>query len=164
MKKIIREISNTKDCIVLPPCGAPDCLNKHSMPEDLSAFYKECGGIKFFHSSDYTMEIMPPSEFKLSNLDILGEHWEENIPQGDISENWYVVAGAGPEQKISIDLSGSRLGKCYDSFWDIHATPGESPVVALSFTDLLERILMNKGQYWYWLADGFEPLGDAYSF
>lgn len=36
------------------------------------------------------------------------------------------------------------------------------PLIAHSFTDLLERLLKNQGNRWYWLEDHFQTLGDAY--
>jgi hypothetical protein len=51
---------------------------------------------------------------------------------------------------------------CYDSFHEVHGMPGSCAVVALSFTDLLERLLAARGGHWYWLEPGFASLGDAY--
>lgn len=162
MKSLLEKIKNSKDCILLPPFGLPQINSEHSLPQDLEEFYRECGGIKFFVSSDYAMEIVSPDKFKLSNPVILPEGWEADVPEDDISHNWYIVAEAGPEQRISIDLNKNRIGKCYDSFWDIHASPGDCPVLAISFSDLLERIFKCQGGYWFWLADDFISLGDAY--
>ncbi|WP_331460411.1 SMI1/KNR4 family protein [Gracilibacillus suaedae] len=47
-------------------------------------------------------------------------------------------------------------------FFDRHGLVGESQRIATSFTDLLERLIKNKGQYWYWLRSDFISLGDAY--
>ena len=162
MNILIDKITNTEGCYVIPPSGQPPLNPGHELPQDLIAFYQFCGGIKFFVDSDYPMEIVAPDQMLLSNPLILPEGWQEDIAENDISNDWYVIAQAGPEQRISIDLNKSRIGKCYDSFWDIHASPGECPVVALSFTELLERILECKGGHWFWLADEFVGLGDAY--
>jgi hypothetical protein len=37
-----------------------------------------------------------------------------------------------------------------------------APVIALSFTELLQRLFFNKGQHWYWLNKTFQGYGDAY--
>lgn len=58
---------------------------------------------------------------------------------------------------VTIDCSADRLGRCYDSFWDSHGVAGSCSIVALSFTDLLQRLLDNNGDYWYWLGDGGPP-------
>ncbi len=162
MKLLLDKIRNTKDCVVLPPTGLPNVNSLHMLPKDIEEFYTECGGIKFFSSSDYSIEIVAPEEMQLSNPIILPDDWVSDIPDDDISNDWYIVAQAGPEQRISIDLKDERVGKCYDSFWDIHATPGQCAVLAVSFTELLESILKSQGGYWFWLADDFVSLGDAY--
>lgn len=162
MKLLLNAIRNSKDCIVLPPSGQPKIGMSHLLPKDLAEFYRECGGVKFFVGSEYPIEILPADEVKLSNPLILPEGWEADIPVDDISNGWYIIAQAGPEQKISIDFDSQRIGKCYDSFWDIHASPGESPVIANSFTELLQNIFKSQGGYWYWLEGDFISLGDAY--
>lgn len=162
MNSLLEMIRNSKSCIVFPSSGMPQISGKHSLPEDLKEFYMECGGIKFFVDSDYAIEIVGPDKLVLSNPVILPEGWEEDVPEDDISNDWYIVAEAGPEQRISIDLGKNRVGKCYDSFWDIHASPGDCPVLALSFSELLEKIFSCKGEYWFWLASDFSSLGDAY--
>lgn len=39
---------------------------------------------------------------------------------------------------------------------------GECPVIAISFTELVERLFSNKGKSLYWLDDSFVYIGDAY--
>ena len=46
---------------------------------------------------------------------------------------------------ITIDLFKERLGKCYDSFWDRYGVVGEQPIIANSFTELLEQLFKGKG-------------------
>ncbi|WDE09015.1 SMI1/KNR4 family protein [Thalassomonas viridans] len=162
MNSLLEKIRKSKDCIVHPPSGLPLINDGHTLPKDLVDFYRECGGIKFFINSNYAIEIVAPEKLILSNPEILPKGWEADIPEDDISNDWYIVAEAGPEQKISIDLNKNRIGKCYDSFWDIHASPGDCPILAISFSELLKRIFNCKGGYWFWLADEFINLGDAY--
>ena len=90
------------------------------------------------------MEIVGPDKFVPSNIDILGERHPE-----DISIDWYIIAKAGPEQAISIDLNRERLGRCYDSFREIHAVSRSSGIVATSFVDLVVGIYRNSDQYWF---------------
>lgn len=59
-------------------------------------------------------------------------------------------------------MSKNRLGYCYDSFWDRYGVVGEQPIIANSFTELLEQLFKGKGGYYYWLQDNFECIGDAY--
>jgi hypothetical protein len=85
---------------------------------------------------------------------------EDDCPD-DISYDWFILGQAG-EQYITIDIAPERHGRCYDSFWDRHGLVGECSIVALSFADLLQRLWKGKGDYWYWLADDFKCIGDAY--
>ena len=39
---------------------------------------------------------------------------------------------------------------------------GECPIIARTFTELLENLVCNKGKHWYWLRDEFIQIGDAY--
>ncbi len=110
-----------------------------------------------FEGEDYSFQIVQPEEFTLSNPVIIGELAEE-----DISSHWYIVGHDGNGDYISIDLHQGRLGKCYDSFWDRHGVVGDCPVIANSFSDLLEQLVQNSGERWYWLKEDFKPLGDAY--
>lgn len=162
MKSLLNKIQNSKGCILSPPKGVPKVKDPYVLPADMMEFYKLCGGIKFFEGSDYEIEIVSPEKVQLSNPVILPEEWKTDIASDDISNGWYIIAEAGPEQRVSIDLNRKRLGKCYDSFWDIHASPGECPVIAKSFTVLIEKIFNANGGYWFWLSDDFESLGDAY--
>ena len=85
----------------------------------------------------------------------------EIIPE-DISSTWYTIARDPQGNFLTVDLDRTRLGRCYDSFFDRHGIVGSCAVVASSFSDLLHRVWMNRGQYWYWLRDDHVSLGDAY--
>lgn len=110
-------------------------------------------------TTDFTNELALPTSKRLYPEDDV--IWEEL--EGDISNEWYLIAESEQiNQYISIDLSDSHLGYCYDSFLETHATPGESQIIAKSFTELLEHLYASKGENWFWLADNFESYGDAY--
>jgi len=130
---------------------------KYKLPDDIKEFYNLCGGVSLYLSGESTANIVPPNEFILANPLIVGERCVN-----DITSNWYIVANDGNGDYLTIDLEKERLGRCYDSFWDSHGVVGECPIIANSFTEILERLIDNKGQHWYWLSDGFEALGDAY--
>ena len=104
-----------------------------------------------------SFEVVEPSGFRRANPIIVGETEEE-----DISSSWYIVGRGGSQEYVTVDLAEARVGRCYDSFWDRHAVAGSSPVIATSFTDLLDRMYSNEGRHWYWLSPEFQSLGDAY--
>lgn len=149
-------IASLPNCKVSSPLGVPS-TDRRKLPPDIKRFYELCGGVQLFENKEYHCQIVPPNEFVLSNPVILGELVDE-----DISSNWFIVAHDGNGDYISIDLHPKRLGKCYDSFWDRHGVVGECSVVARSFPELLNQLVQNNGERWYWLKEDFESLGDAY--
>ena len=162
MKHILKKIEKTSDCEALPPKRVPNVSSDLCIPSDLIEFYTLCGGVKCYKHSNYTMDIVSPENFVLANPQILPDNWKEYVDNNDRSNYWYVIATADSELSISIDLNKDRIGRCYGSFWQVHAVPSDSAIVALSFTDLIENIFTNKGGYWFWLQDEFKSLGDAY--
>lgn len=136
----------------------PEITEGHRLPEDLQHFYQLCGGLAMFRGSRAPTYIVPPQGLVLANPVIVGE-----VAEYDISSSWYIIASDGTDsQRVTIDLSLERLGRCYDSFWDRHAVAGSSTIIALSFTEFLSRTHLSNGEELYWLRPDFAPLGDAY--
>jgi antitoxin YokJ len=135
---LIDKIKKLPNCLVHPPAGFPDIEKEDALPSDLNEFYKICGGIDLFIDCDYAIKIVSPQEFVLANPTIIGERAEY-----DISSNWYIIGDDMEGNYITIDLDKSRLGRCYDSFWDVHGVAGNCHIIAGSFTELLEHLMMN---------------------
>jgi hypothetical protein len=157
LEQLIKKIKTIPDCVVYPPNGLPDIEEKYQLPDDIKEFYHLCGGVCLYINGECTANIVPSNEFIPANPVIVGERCED-----DITSNWYIIANDGNGDYLTIDLKEERLGRCYDSFWDRHGIVGECPIIANSFIELLEHLIDNKGQYWYWLRDDFETYGDAY--
>lgn len=64
---------------------------------------------------------------------------------------------------IVIDMNEKRKGKCYKAFWDSYPDEGDTPTISLSFTELLEKLSQNDGEYWFFLKKDFMSYGDAYA-
>lgn len=154
---LIREASSLLNCEVYPASGLPKLRSSHMLPIDLEEFYKECGGMQLFNDSDFPYRIIPATEINLANLEILGEEVED-----DISNNWYTLIDCDNGDFVTIDLHPERLGRCYDSFHETHGLIGDTPIIAMSFTELLQQLLQHKGKLIYWLDESFVALGDAY--
>lgn len=157
LERAIEQIRRTEGCEVWPPRGQPTLRSADSVPEDLADFYRLCGGVHLFRHSSYPFKIVGPEEFVRTNPEIVGMDCPD-----DISDSWYIVGRGGREEVVSIDCAIARLGRCYDSFWDRHGVAGDCRVVAKSFTELIRRLLDNRGGYWYWLVEGGVGYGDAY--
>ena len=151
----ISKVRGIKGCSVLPPKGLPE-THEEKLPGDLEIFFTLCGGMHLFSGEDYGLTIVSPDCFVRANPVIANTEG-----RGDISYYWYIIARSGA-QFVTIDLSPSRMGRCYDSFWDRHAVAGSCPVIAKDFCEFLNRILSTNGKMWYWLNSAFLPYGDAY--
>jgi len=155
--EILQRIRGLAGCKVHPAQGLPDVPQPHTLPDDLRRFYSLCGGLSLLEDAEYPAFISRPKELVPANPVIIGEQVND-----DISTSWYIIANDGSGEYLTIDLDPARLGRCYDSFSDRHGVAGSCPIIATSFTDLLERLVTNQGRHWYWLQPGFRSLGDAY--
>ncbi len=156
-ENIIQAIAVTADCVVIRRTQPLTLDTTYTLPEDLQYYLQTYLSIILFETAEYPIRIVGGEEFAWANPVIMGED-----AQDDISHHWFVIGIGSSSQYLTIDLAPERLGRCYDSFSDRHGVAGEQPVIAHSFTALLQSLLNNKGKRYYWLEDGFQSLGDAY--
>lgn len=116
--ELINSIASKQGCEVMKR-EQPIDLSEYSLPADLNYYLSNYNGIKLFTDKPFGITIVGFDDFKVTNKILYPEGdviWEEL--EGDISENWYLIAKAEElEQYISIDLGEERKGYCYDSFW-----------------------------------------------
>jgi hypothetical protein len=155
---VIQQLQATRHCRVLPPRGLPTVSVDERLPEDLQAFYQFCGGAILHEDSAFGLTIVGPESFVRANPKILVGSNEADLQstKSDVSWHWYVVAEGEDAQFVTIDTSPSRLGRCYDSHWMKH--PGNSVVIAQSFTQFLQRALNDSGDEFFWWREGSLPL------
>ena len=121
-------------------------------PEDLRAFLDRCGGVRCGGGITVAHRVVAAQDA------ILGGRYPD-----DRSISWYVIAEeseASTAERVVMDLERRRLGRCYEAFWDRFGVAGSMPVVARSFSELLDRLAASDGAP-YWSADQLD-LGDAY--
>lgn len=161
---ILEKIQQDKNCKLLERKNSENKVNLSHLPDDLNYFFSHYDGIEFFMEKSYGIKIVGLEEFVNANNYFYPEGdviWEEL--ENDISNAWYIIAKSEEMgQYITIDLHSERLGYCYDSFLETHANPGDSPIIAKTFTELLENIFQMQGEDWFWLKEDFESYGDAY--
>ena len=158
IERIIDLIRKDSNFEVKQPCGYPQVLKGHVLPDDLKEFYRLCGGIDFYiEYGGYPINILDPKDVRPANIALLGKNYDE-----DISSSWYLIADALDGNYVSIDFGPFRLGRCYESFEYSHAVAGNCPIIALSFGELLENLLGYKEDYFFWKENKFTSLGDAY--
>ncbi|CAA0169998.1 SMI1/KNR4 family protein [Tenacibaculum maritimum] len=162
LKEILSIIDNDDSCNLIKSETKKDLPD--NLPKDLFEFYSNYDGIELFKGTSYEIDIVSFADFKVTNNVLFSPDdviWEEL--EDDISQNWYLIAKAEQlSQYISIALSEEKKGECYDSFLETHANPDDSPIIAKSFTELLERLYSVQGKNWFWLEPDFESYGDAY--
>lgn len=157
MEALIYQIQESLPSRVAAVDRMPQVELPYQIPEDLTVFYTLCGGIELYPEAHYPIRVVSPHEVVLANPVIVGE-----LCSDDISASWHIIATDGNGDYLTIDLHPDRLGRCYDSFRETHGLPGSCPIIARTFTELLSRLIENKGQRWYWLDSEFAPIGDAY--
>lgn len=128
---------------LMPTSGLPRVSPGHALPEDLLAFYQAAGGLRIEDADGAWIRVLGPEEVQPSNALIVGEQVSD-----DITASWYVIAVTDNGDYVSIDLDPDRLGRCYDSHHEVHGLAGECPVIALSFSELVERLLQARTAYW----------------
>src|SRR5882757_8943965 len=139
-------------CQVLAPASEPRLANKrHRMPKDLRRFYELAGGASLFPRAHFGFRMVSAHELAPANPILLPEMvYSKYRTDFATSDSWYLICvGTGPEEAISIDLAPGRLGRCYDSFHEVHGT-GDSRIIARSFTELLLLLLENRGKKLWW--------------
>lgn len=177
IKDLIKDISKVRGCEVYQPSGTPNTDLK--LPNDLAEFYKLCGGLELFslfkliekgeieEIEHYPSVFIQPEKVLESTKIILSDEVYEEYIADDIYnnskfKNWYTIVDLYDGNYIVIDLNIDRLGKCYLAYADNFLVAGEMPIVAESFTELLERFVKNNGEYFFFLDDSFESYGDAF--
>jgi hypothetical protein len=158
---LVEEARFRADAQVLPPSGTPSTPMR--LPDDLAQFYALCGGVRFVGWAP-EIAIVGPARLVPADPVILGEDSGDPLPRG-----CHVVAESDTgtaAERITIDLDLARLGRCYYSFWDSYPSRGSMGIVALSFTELVGRLLDFEGEngelFPYWMAEDFTPVADAY--
>src|SRR5262249_24258578 len=150
----IEMIAQSVSCTLKAPMGMPTSTNGLPLPSDVRQFYELAGGAVLFADALYPIEIVTSQDVVRANPLIVGSPCEY-----DISFDWFIIVICPPEY-VTIDLNPGGLGRCYDSFWDRHGLCGECPIIAISFTELLEHLVLAEGKNLYWIEDDFKTLGD----
>jgi hypothetical protein len=180
---LLAAMRQTPHCEVYAPAGLPVIRAQHKLPDDVRAFYRECGGFTwplYFQGMEWdSFSVLPPEEVVIANPVLCGISEEElkgkyNLGDDEISWDWYTIASDPDGDFYVIDLNPRRLGRCYDGDHETYPMRGETAILGVSFTDFLTRIVdriestrkecERHGTGWSWKAGGWGPmsLGDAY--
>jgi hypothetical protein len=145
-------------------------------PRDMATFYHQTGGAELFGRGETAAYRIVAAE-QVEGLD-----WGETPDgfgvntRGPDGRTWYRFAWLADGSWLAINLDANRRDPRprdprnwrYDELFhaichghtNTEGQPGQNPVIALSFTELLERLLDSGGRP-YWLEAQFAGYGDA---
>ena len=153
IKPLVQELWGRKDCRF--DSSGDVAPSSYPLPDDLAEFYRFCGGATLFIRTPREIRLSGPLELVPTDPQIYGR-----LSPRSLTASWHVIARRRSDAFLSIDLGAPQFGHCYDSAWDRHGVPGNCPIVARSFSELLENLVVREGEPW-WLDPSWMPLGDA---
>lgn len=176
MDVLLTQLAERHTTFPVEPAVSPKCVSP-----DLAKFYHRTNGAEMFgRGGAAAYRIVARNELERLDWGPIGESLSDNdYPNGQI---WYRLAflsngswlAINPRPQYSEEwrerFRSDPGGSTWDSFVAIchcdSATTGKAganPVVAVSFTELLERLLASGGAP-YWLDSEFAGYGDAEEF
>jgi cell wall assembly regulator SMI1 len=129
-----------------------------TVPDDMRQFYSVLGGALLFEKSDAPYEILEPKLIRSVAADVLGGAASE----ATVPPSWFSICYVRDGNYVAIDLPAKQNGEVWliDCFHETIGLEDYSTVIALSFSEFLERALASKGDH-YWL-DEHPSYGDAF--
>jgi Domain of unknown function (DUF4419) len=169
----------SKDHVTFPGAKSPNEEIRSALPADLSAFYHHSNGAEIILGDDGSLRIVPCEQIDPVDWGEDPKAFAGTTPHGRVWHRFGTFKD-GLWLAINLDynkhnapwikqpaLKEQRQQIGYDRFAPIccgspgsENKPGANPVVALSFGELLQRLLDSKGRP-YWLAPDFVSYGDA---
>ncbi|MEZ5977716.1 MAG: SMI1/KNR4 family protein [Planctomycetota bacterium] len=132
------------------PAALAAARQRYRLPSGLVAFYEVVGDGGWaieYESGVQPLERLRPPAF---------------LPPGT-KLNWLDFYDVADGNCVGLDMDSVRGDSCtvIDVFHETAGEPGYSMVIALSFTEFLERMLAAGGRN-YWLEESFNGYGDAF--
>lgn len=156
LAEIMTELQARNDCLFGPGSELPTIGAGLVLPADLREFYSRFSEARLFgEKDDPRYRILPPGEFVQIGEAIYGQ--ETSHP---FQRSWYALAHVRDGNYIAIDCHPDRAGYCYDAFHETVDQLDYCGVIALSFTELMNRAAEAGDEAW-WLGDRFRLYGNA---
>lgn len=181
--KVVKEHHVSPDWRGLPGTTLENGLRYSDLPADLQSFYHTTNGCELFGRADEAkVQFVPLAEFAWIDFQ---EEADPDMFSRYKGRTWHRFARLQNGGWLAIDLDpyrqeADRRPKEEVGRWGDHlfapvclghgpdperAYPGENPVVALRFMELLERLLgCDGGGRLYWEEADFKSYGDAENF
>ena len=130
-----------------------------ALPEDVRRFYSVLGGANLFKKHDARYQIVEPKLVRPVALDVLCDDDASELP---VPPSWFSICYVRDGNYVAIDLPAKPNGEVWliDCFHETIGLEDYSTVIALSFSEFLQRALESKDEL-YWL-DEHPSYGDAF--
>ena len=132
----------------------------YHLPDDLKEFYRRYNTVRLFPSEIGALyRFVPIQEIHPTRYDIYG-------PQTKIYSslnNWVTICDVLDGNYLALDVYSENNGEWnfIECFHETFAIPGESPIVARTFTELLAQALHNGDNQHFNIQEGFKGYGDG---
>ena len=158
---LFKQIENEHHFVLAQNKELIDLLEKESgydFPDDMKIFYRRYESVSLYDKEDPLYRFVRVNELHPTRIDIYGK---DSIDFGP--DHWWSICDIQDGNFISIDLKSVRDNSCnyIDSFHETFAEPGNSKIVAKSFTELLSMALASGDNQLFFLQEGFVGYGDA---
>jgi antitoxin YokJ len=147
---LLQQLEEAEEHVFQPVNGFPILLDGLTIPSDLAIFYQRYGGAHLFYDKAFDAKISSPEEFVPINTIFFEELPESELAKtlDDESWKWYRVATYPNSMYIIVNLAVDNYGMYFHT--DFFAHPHDAIIVASNFLDLLEKIIMAKGDIEFW--------------
>ena len=125
------------------------------LPADLLAFYRSSNGA-YLHESKgsgdfqvggrwWKWRVLPVEELR----DIAAIYGiDETCPMADTLRQWIALVDVLDSDYLAVDVAPERSGQIIDCFHETIGWEGYHAIIAMSFTELLERLMESRDPYW----------------
>jgi antitoxin YokJ len=139
-------------------------LRRLGMPEDVLRFYTLSDGARLHRTDEYgglgpdperrwRWEILPCREIEPASQSYVGA----DSPLFKRAHSWMHLVNVQDGNYLAINVEPGHVGEVLDCFHETVGEPGRTAIVALSFTELLDRLL--KSPRPFWLRKTMRPYG-----
>ncbi len=163
--ELMESMAGHPNCQMKPPAGMPEIRREHLLPEDLQLFYRRCGGLRVIDGEHEVARIVSPLGVIQAWVGIMIMTPDElEMVREDPSWSWYIIGRGdwGSGHFILVDLDPARLGNYYYTYEYNFSEGRDTPVIATSFFDLLNRMWNSRGKSFNDFYPEFRSLGDFF--
>ena len=165
IRELINEIRRFH--LIRRPADAGELKKAMSLglPDDLIEFYRMTNGA-FLHQTDqfsglaqvggrwWKWKILPVSDLAPVTETMFVN---ETSPLLEACRSWFALVDVMDSDFLAIDTAPTRRGQVVDCFHEAVGVVGYTPVVALSFSEALSKLLTSPEPFW--LQDGHVEYG-----